>query len=151
MDSRRLSPLLGLCAVLLTGCASSQKTSDAQTEIDRLILDSARTIQAAQADLYRAAALNKPAQPAAARITDERQPLTFIWKGDAYNLVQVLANERGYRFVVEGLRLPLPLNMDVKDQPFAVVLDQIRSQVGYRAILTAGGGALTLRYNRPQP
>lgn len=151
MDSRLLSPLLGLCAVLLTGCASSQKSNDAQTEIDRLILDSARTIQAAQADLYRAAALNKPAQPTAARISDDRQPLTFVWKGDAYNLVQVLANERGFRFVVEGLRLPLPLNMDVKDQPFTVVLDQIRSQVGYRAHLNAHSGALTLRYNRPQP
>lgn len=149
MDLLRHLLALAITASLLSGCATTQKEEDAQVEIDRLILDSARTIQAAQADLYKAAALSKPAATPQ-RIYSDTQPLSFTWKGDAFLLLQTLAQERGYNFQVEGLRLPLPLNMDVKDQPFAAVLDAVRAQVGYRANVTASLGRITLSYQKPQ-
>lgn len=142
--------VLSVSGSLLAGCATSPKEQDAQVEIDRLILDSARTIQAAQADLYKAAALSKPASAVPQRIYSDAQPLTFTWKGDAFLLLQTLAQERGYTFQVEGLRLPLPLNMDVKEQSFSSVLDSIRAQVGYRANVISSLGKITLSYQKPQ-
>ncbi|AXQ51022.1 conjugal transfer protein TraH (plasmid) [Stenotrophomonas rhizophila] len=135
----------------ITGCATKPNPADAQTEIDRLILDSARTIQAAQADLYKAGALSKPASPTAARIFSGQQPLTFTWKGDAYLLLQTLASDRGLSFSTVGSRLPLPLNMDVKSMPFDSVLAQVSSQIGYRATVDKGASSLVLRYSRPMP
>lgn len=142
--------VLSVSGSLLAGCATSPKEQDAQVEIDRLILDSARTIQAAQADLYKASALSKPASAVPQRIYSDAQPLTFTWKGDAFLLLQTLAQERGYTFQVEGLRLPLPLNMDVKEQSFSSVLDSIRAQVGYRANVISSLGKITLSYQKPQ-
>ncbi|MNJ49276.1 hypothetical protein D3C77_444950 [compost metagenome] len=151
MDAWRISVGVLLLSAGLTGCATKPNPVDAQTEIDRLILDSARTIQAAQADLYRAAALSKPASPTAAQIFSGQQPISFTWKGDAYLLLQTLAQGRGLTFSTVGLRLPLPLNMDVKDVPFDSVLTQVSAQIGYRASIDKGTTSLVLRYNRPMP
>ncbi|WP_137808375.1 DotD/TraH family lipoprotein [Pseudomonas sp. G(2018)] len=151
MDSWRISVGVLLLATGLTGCATKSNPADVQTEIDRLILDSARTIQAAQADLYKAGALSKPANPTPARIFSGQQPLTFTWKGDAYLLLQTLAQDRGFSFSSVGSRLPLPLNMDVKDMPFDMVLTQISAQIGYRASVDKGVTSLVLRYSRPMP
>ncbi|UST77208.1 DotD/TraH family lipoprotein [Pseudomonas siliginis] len=151
MDLCRVSVSVLLLAVGLTGCATKSNTADVQTEIDRLILDSARTIQAAQADLYQAGALNKPVPPTPARIFSGQQPLSFTWKGDAFVLLQTLAQDRGFTFSAVGLRLPLPLNMDVKEVPFDTVLTQISAQIGYRASIDRGTSSLVLRYSRPAP
>ncbi|NWC89948.1 DotD/TraH family lipoprotein [Pseudomonas reactans] len=151
MDSWRISVGVLLLAAGLGGCATKPNSVDAQTEIDRLILDSARTIQAAQADLYQAGALNKPATPPVARIFSGQQPITFAWKGDAHLLLQTLAQDRGLSFSTVGLRLPLPLNMDVKDMPFDTVLTQVSAQIGYRASIDKGTSSLVLRYTRPTP
>lgn len=151
MDSWRFSVGVLLLTTGLAGCATKSNPADAQTEIDRLILDSARTIQAAQADLYQAGALSKPANPSAARIFSGQQPISFTWKGDAYLLLQTLAQDRGFSFSTVGLRLPLPLNMDVKDMPFDTVLTQVSAQIGYRASIDRGTTSLVLRYSRPTP
>ncbi|MEB0222087.1 DotD/TraH family lipoprotein [Pseudomonas sp. AB12(2023)] len=151
MDSWRISVGVLLLSSSLVGCATRSNSGDVQTEVDRLILDSARTIQSSQADLYKSAALNRPINTAPAQIISGAQPLTFEWKGDAYLLIQTLAQERGLAFSTVGLRLPLPLNMDVKNISFDAALDQIRAQVGYRASVTQGLTTLVLQYSRPQP
>jgi defect in organelle trafficking protein DotD len=62
-----------------------------------------------------------------------------------------LARDRGLDFVTAGVRLPLPVNLTVTDEPFRGVLQLLRAQIGYRAAITWQADRVMLEYNRPQP
>lgn len=141
-------------AVSLAGCASAPRIvepDDAQATVDRQILVAAEKIQRAQADLYQAGALNEAVQPATLDIKDDDQRLSLTWKGDAAELVQQLARDRGLSFATIGVRLPLPVNMTVKNEPFRNVLQLLRAQIGYRAAISQQADRLVIEYNRPLP
>jgi defect-in-organelle-trafficking protein DotD len=137
----------------LAGCATAPAVdlADAQATVDRQILAAAEKIQRAQADLYQAGALNAAAQPATLDIKDDDQRLSLTWKGDAAELVQQLARDRGLGFVITGIRLPLPVSMTVKNEPFRNVLQLLRAQIGYRAAISQQADRLVIEYNRPLP
>ena len=65
-------------------------------------------------------------------------------------LLTKLAQDRGERFEFMGLRMPLPVNIDVKGVQYQTVLSMLRAQIGYRAVITEAPGKLVLQYNRPQ-
>lgn len=137
----------------LAGCASSQPApplDDAQTAVDRQIADAGQRIQRSQAELFQAAALNAPVLPPPADIRDDGQPVTLTWQGDAAELLQSLASARGLSFAAAGVKLPLPVNLSVKDEPFRGLLQLLRAQIGYRATVRQEGDRIVLAYNRPQ-
>jgi defect-in-organelle-trafficking protein DotD len=139
-----------LIGLALTGCATQPNTVNAQTEIDRQILDASQKIQSAQADLYQAGALNQATKKVPVSITDNQHGVTLSWQGDALQLLNKLAHDRGLAFSFMGVRMPLPVNIDVKDASYDAVMQMVRAQIGYRADVTQYPDKLVLQYNRPQ-
>lgn len=139
----------------LAGCATAPQSAgepaDAQATVDQQILAVAEKIQRAQAALYQAGALNEAVPPATLNIKDDEQRLSLTWKGDAAELVQQLARDRGLSFATTGVRLPLPVSMTVKNEPLRSVLELLRAQVGYRAAISQQADRLVVEYNRPLP
>lgn len=152
---KTLSILTAVLVVTLAGCATAPRPvgepADAQATVDRQILAAAENIQRAQAALYQAGALNEAVPPATLDIKDDEQRLSLTWKGDAAELVQQLARDRGLSFATTGVRLPLPVSMTVKNEPFRSVLELLRAQVGYRAVIAQRADRLVIEYNRPLP
>jgi len=140
-----------LASLVLTGCATQQKVDNAQSEIDRQILEASQKIQAAQADLYQAGALNQPTKKLPISIVDNQQRVTVSWQGDALQLLNKLAHDRGLTFSFMGVRMPLPINIDVKDASYDSVIQMLRAQIGYRADINQTPDKLVLQFNRPQP
>jgi len=151
MDLNRYPFVALLAAVALTGCASKQPDVSAQALIDQQILEASQKIEAAQVDLYQAGALNSRVVMRNPSTTmGDNQFVTISWQGDAVQLLTKLAQDRGQRFEFMGLRMPLPVNIDVKGVQYQTVLAMVRAQIGYRAVITEVPGKLVLQYNRPQ-
>ena len=83
-------------------------------------------------------------------IVDDKQRVSLKWQGDAVELLAALARDRGLEFSFMGVRMPLPVDIDVNKVPYNTLMLMIRSQVGYRANVTQTPGKLELHYNRPQ-
>ncbi|KNH09807.1 IncI1 plasmid conjugative transfer protein TraH [Candidatus Burkholderia brachyanthoides] len=139
-----------LIGLALTGCATQPKVDSAQTEIDRQILEASQKIQTTQADLYKAGVLNQETAKQPVSIGDNQHPITLTWQGDALQLLNKLAHDRGLGFSFMGVRMPLPVNIDVKNASYDAVMQMVRSQIGYRADVTQYPDKLVLQYNRPQ-
>lgn len=152
MAMSRYSIAALLVALAVTGCASKKPDGavDAQAVVDQQIMDAAQKIQMAQADLYQAGALNGQVTRIPTSIMDGRQRVTLSWQGDALQLLNKLAHDRGLEFSFMGVRMPLPVSIDVKDMPYQSVLSMLRAQVGYRANIDQTSEKLVLQYNRPQ-
>lgn len=156
IEKTRFILTVAVVATSLAGCATAPPPStgpgdDAQATVDRQIFAAAEKIQRAQAALYQAGALDSAVPPAASEIKDDEQRVSLTWKGDAAELAQQLARDRGLGFVTTGVRLPLPVNLTVTDEPFRGVLQLLRAQIGYRAAITWQADRVMLEYNRPQP
>jgi defect-in-organelle-trafficking protein DotD len=151
MDFNRYPYAALFAALALTGCASKPPDVSAQTLIDQQILEASQKIEAAQVDLYQAGALNsRVVMRTPSTNLDDKQFVTISWQGDAIQLLTKLAQDRGERFEYMGLRMPLPVNIDVKGVQYESVLAMLRSQIGYRAVVTRAPGKLVLQYNQPQ-
>ncbi|AKU21227.1 hypothetical protein ACZ75_06785 [Massilia sp. NR 4-1] len=141
-----------LFLVMLAGCASvpTSQPSASVAMIDQQILEAASKVQAAQAELYRVGALNQPAATPADADAGPAGGITLSWKGDALALLGKLAAERGMDFSPLGTHLPLPVVVNVSRASFEQVINQLRSQVGYRATIELSDNVMRLQYNRPR-
>lgn len=141
-----------LSLVLLTslaGCAwDNHPTQSADTDIDQQILEASRKIQAAQANLYQAGVMAR--QPMTYAGPDTTQLITLSWAGDALQLLAKLAHDHRLSFAFTGVRLPLPVRIDVQNATIESVLAQLRAQIGYRAQIVEQGETLMLQYNAPR-
>lgn len=153
MATRRFSLAILSISFALAGCGTTQHktTSNAQVEVDRQILEASRKIQSAQAELYQAGAINQETTKPSIPITYDQQHVTLSWQGDALQLVTKLALDHGLGLSTMGVRMPLPVNIDVKNAPYSTVIQMLRAQVGYRAEISQQSDKLVLQYNRPQP
>lgn len=144
-----------LAVAAMAGCATAPQPApavdEAQATVDRQIADAGQRIQRSQAELFQAAALSTPVAAPPADIRDDGQPVTLDWQGDASELLQSLAKARGLAFTTTGVKLPLPVSLSVKDEPFRGVLQLLRAQIGYRASVRQEGDRVVLNYSRPQP
>lgn len=64
-------------------------------------------------------------------------------------LLSTLARQRGLEFVYTGVRLPLPVDVNVKDMTFENLLSLLRVQIGWRAKLVQDGVELRLYFTVP--
>lgn len=156
-DGKLLLAVSLACVAALAGCAStpnkvpsSAAPAQAQALVDAQIIEAATKIQRTQAELFQAAALNEVVPPQPADIRDDGQPVTLSWRGDAAELLRRLARDRGLNFASAGVRLPLPVKLNVRNEPFAGVLQLLRAQIGYRAVVSQVGDRIILEYSRPQ-
>lgn len=140
-------------SLAIAGCAhqpANEDEVDVQKSIDEQIMDAAKKIQAAQSDLYQAGAIGQvTAKPPV--VLSQGDLITLSWQGDAVQLLQKLARDRGLVFATMGVKLPLPVNIDVQDTSYEDLMRLISSQVGYRATIGEYNGQLMLRYNQPRP
>jgi len=134
---------------ILAGCAwHSPPVQSADTDIDSQILEATQKIQGAQANLYQAGVMAR--QPMVYAGLGTTQLITLTWHGDALQLLAKLAHDHRLAFAFTGVRLPLPVRIDVHDASIETVLAQLRAQIGYRAQIVEQGEMLTLQYNPPR-
>ncbi|MWP55116.1 DotD/TraH family lipoprotein, partial [Escherichia coli] len=81
-----------------------------------------------------------------ARADRKQRRLSFDWDGDAIELLDSLARARGLQFGYNGVRLPLPLTLHVRDMTFENTLRLIQAQTAWRATLTQYPGVLWLDF-----
>ena len=72
--------------------------------------------------------------------------VTFSWDGDAVELLSALARARGQTFSYAGVRLPLPVNIDVQAVTYANVLRMIEMQTAWRATFVTYPGQMVLHF-----
>jgi defect-in-organelle-trafficking protein DotD len=149
-NSSILAPIFLCCA--LGGCAAPRavKMDNVPDEVDKHILEASRKIELMQLQLVQAGALRQTPKTIPVGVVSKDQTITLSWRGDAYPLLAKLASDRGLAFDSVGVRLPLPIAIKVQDQPFEAVLDAIRAQTGYRAVVLQSAIKITLQFNRPQ-
>lgn len=152
MNRRSLTCIaVALSLVALGGCASKPLSDDTQSIVDRQIMDAAQTIQVAQADLYQAAALNSRVSRRPVSLLNDKDHVTTDWQGDAVQLVNQIARDRGLQFAIIGVQMPLPIDVNVQGMPYDSFLTMLRAQIGYRASIIQSSDKLILQYNKPQP
>jgi len=72
--------------------------------------------------------------------------VTFSWNGDAVELLSALARARGQKFSYAGVRLPLPVDIEVQDVTYANVLRMIEMQTTWRATFVTYPGQMVLQF-----
>lgn len=146
--------LAAVSVLVLAGCSSHsdrEKEISAQQLVDQEIREQAITIKLAQDELYQAGAINRTRYKFPTVINANSQYVRVTWQGDAYELLGQLAKQRGLQFTSQGIKLPLPLNIDVGGSKvtFEQLLTLIRQQTQYRATINQKPGELQLLYLTP--
>lgn len=77
--------------------------------------------------------------------------VTFSWNGDAVELLSALARARGQVFSYVGVRLPLPVDIEVQGVTYANVLRIIEMQTTWRAMLMTYPGQMVLQFMSAMP
>ncbi|OWV31248.1 DotD/TraH family lipoprotein [Halomonas campaniensis] len=144
---------MGCVAIItLSGCAAQQPQFEA-VEADAIVQENLETaadkIQLSQAELYQAGMLSQQGLSRPVRVTADLQPVSIDWSGDAKQLLNTLASNRGLDFYMTGVEQPLPVVIKVDNKPYDQVVQMIQAQVGYRAQITQDSSSLALKYQRP--
>lgn len=72
--------------------------------------------------------------------------VTVSWSGDAVELLNQLARARGQRFSYVGVRLPLPVDINVQGVTYTNLLRIIKMQTAWRSTLINYPGQMTLQF-----
>ena len=81
-----------------------------------------------------------------ASVHADSERVTFSWNGDAVELLSQLARARGQAFSYAGIRLPLPVDIDVQGVTYANVLRMIEMQTAWRATIVTYPGQIVLQF-----
>lgn len=141
--------LAALLPLLLAGCQTASEVDCKPAIPNSNLQANANASQAGMTTLLKSGAINQKAFQLGNGITANSQRISIEWDGDAVELLNTLARQRGYRFVYTGTRLPLPVNVHVNNMTFEQVLDLIRVQTGWRAKLVQEGVELRLYFTLP--
>ncbi|ECE5381115.1 TraH [Salmonella enterica] len=154
MKIKMQTVLAAVSVLALAGCASQsekEKQISAQQLVDQELREQAIKIKLSQDELYQAGAINRTRYKFPTIINANSQYVRVSWQGDAYELLEQLAKQRGLQFTSQGIKLPLPLNIDVGGSKvtFEQLLTLIRQQTQYRATINQKPGELQLLYLTP--
>lgn len=72
--------------------------------------------------------------------------VTLSWNGDAVELLSALARARGLAFSYAGIRLPLPVDIEVQGMTYANLLRLIEMQTAWRATIVTYPGQMVLQF-----
>lgn len=138
--------------LLLSGCQTQQHSLVSCTPTPPLSAATQKQIQNLQLHtqmLQQSGAINTKAFTLPPTLTANSQRVTLQWDGDAVELLATLARQRGLEFVYTGVRLPLPVDVNVKDMTFENLLSLLKVQIGWRAKLVQDGMELRLYFTVP--
>lgn len=79
-------------------------------------------------------------------IRSDSDRVTLSWNGDAVELLMSLARARGQIFSYVGVRLPLPVGVDVQGVTYTNLLRIIGMQTAWRATLVTYPGQMVLQF-----
>jgi len=142
--------------ILLSGCQQLPPHSlvtgapnSFQQPVKPSLTTQTQSLQNATASLAMAGAIDQPINGLASPIRSNSQRVTIDWDGDAIELLNQLAQQRGLRFAYTGVRLPLPLTLHAQDVTFESLLRIIRTQIDWRAQLDQQPSELRLYFMLP--
>ncbi|CBJ48262.1 DotD/TraH family lipoprotein [Erwinia amylovora] len=134
-----------LPALLLCGCQlNPQPPASIAPTAQNLNTPPKTSLQLTQLWMEGDLAANTPLPVAAIRADSDR--VTFSWNGDAVELLNALARARGQGFSYTGVRLPLPIDIEVQGATYANVLRMIQMQTSWRATLATYPGQMVLQF-----
>lgn len=91
----------------------------------------------------------RPVSTGSGILTANSGRLSFDWEGDAIELLNELARVRGIQFNYNGVRLPLPVDLHVRDMTFSNTLRLIGAQTAWRATIHQYPGLLQVSFMQP--
>lgn len=139
-------PAVFLTVVMLSGCQSViNANQDTQTANSAAQFSAARLSMQRQ-QLWMEGTISTGAPVPVAEIRSDSDRLTLRWDGDAIELLRALAWARGDEFSYVGVRLPLPVNIDVQYVTYANLLRIIEMQTAWRATLRRYPGQMVMEF-----
>lgn len=145
---------IGLVLIVMLSAACSSKKNP-ETTADQFVYDQlsiqAVTIKAGQDELYRAGVINRtPVRfiPQNSVLYAGKNNISLDWQGDARELLADLAKKQNKKFSTQGLSLPLPMNINVKNTTYFNLLNIIKQQIEYRADIQERGDGIQLIYTQ---
>lgn len=143
-----ISACLG--ALLLSGCQSAIGKYDGgdvkQAEQTHAAAYAKPRVDLQLQQLWLEGDISEASSLPVAAIRADSDRVTFSWNGDAVELLSSLARARGQSFSYIGVRLPLPVDIEVQDVTYANVLRMIQMQTAWRATLVTYPGQMVLQY-----
>lgn len=142
--------LTALPALLLCGCQLHSQPQAEASETARAITSPPKpSLQ--QTQLWMEGTLREGVALPVTAIRADSDRVTFSWNGDAVELLSSLARARGLAFSYVGVRLPLPVDIEVQDVTYANVLRMIEMQTAWRATLVTYPGQMVLQFMSSLP
>lgn len=139
-----------LCALLLSGCQSAIGNYDGgnvkQSERPGPIANAKPRVALQMQRLWLEGDISEATSLPVTTIRADSDRITFSWNGDAVELLSSLARARGQAFSYVGVRLPLPVDIEVQDVTYANVLRMIEMQTAWRATVVTYPGQMVLQY-----
>ncbi len=134
-------------ALLLSGCQFFQEKPPVPAAPAPVLA----AVPAQQQALWREGVINTRSALPADVIRAQGQWVAVDWNGDAVELLSHLARQRGQKFAWTGVRLPLPVDIEVDGISYQNLLTLIEMQTAWRATLHQLPGQLTLAFAQSQP
>ncbi len=134
-------------ALLLAGCQFFQE----KPPVPAAPVPVLARVPAQQQALWMEGVINTRSALPADTIRAQGTWVAVNWNGDAVELLSHLARQRGQRFAWSGVRLPLPVDIEVNGISYVNLLRQINMQTAWRATLHQLPGQLTLVFAQPEP
>lgn len=150
----RLISIVMAC-FMTTACSSMSTANNIKKNsndlIESNIVSALDKIEKTQAELYQYGAINQQKSGLTKPIYFDNQLINLNWNGDALVLLGQLATQRGFSFATTGVKLPLPITIQVKDMGYSDVLDRIQMQIGYRAGIVFDSNKRSVALNFTSP
>lgn len=139
-----------LPALLLCGCQLPPQTHMRETATAKSVISPPKpALQMTQ--LWMEGGLREDTPLPVATIRADSDRVTFNWNGDAIELLSQLARARGQSFSYTGVRLPLPVDIEVQSTTYANVLRIVEMQIAWRATLVTYPGQMVLQFMSSLP
>ena len=129
-------------SLLACGCQSvpSHKISDQPTSVKYAPVSQQQIL------LWQNGTLRETAPLPLSVIRFNSDRVTLSWDGDALELLRDLARARGQVFSYVGVRLPLPVDINVQGVTYENLLRIIEMQTAWRATLSTYPGQMVLQF-----
>lgn len=105
-----------------------------------------RVLQTQRMTLWEEDTLREAAPLPFSVIRSDSDRITLSWNGDAVELLRDLARARGQVFSYVGVRLPLPVDIEVQGITYANLLRIIEMQTAWRATMVTYPGQMVLQF-----
>lgn len=135
-----------VAAVLLSGCQTAPVTKSVRepAAVQPRVVAPRPALQLQH--LWLEGNLDTATSLPVAVIRADSDRVTLSWNGDAVELLATLAHARGQTFSYAGVRLPLPVDIDVQGITYSNLLRIIEMQTAWRATLVTYPGQMVLQF-----